>query len=165
MTPKLFAEYAQSILKQDELLKLSIYEKSWIEGKGMNAFLSVAKGSTEAPYFLEIEYDGRTQNADSRPLALIGKGVTFDSGGISIKPSNNMADMKGDMSGAAIVLSTMWAIQQLKLPIKVVAGIPLTENMPSGDATRPSDVVKAMNGKTVEIGNTDAEGRMILADA
>ncbi len=164
MTPTLFAEYAESILADAHSTKLHVHGQQWIEAQKMGSFLSVARGSEEPPVFLEIEYDG-TDGSAQDTYAMVGKGVTFDSGGISLKPSNDMAMMKGDMMGAAVTLSTMWAIQQLRLPIRVVAVIPLTENMPSGRATKPGDVITARNGKTIEVDNTDAEGRLILADA
>jgi aminopeptidase len=113
--------------------------------------------------FLELHYNGGDKGG--KPLVLVGKGVTFDSGGISIKPSAAMAEMKGDMGGAACVFSSLWAINKLELKINVICLIPLTENMPSGKATKPGDVVKAGNGLTIEVDNTDAEGRLILCDA
>ncbi|KAG0308480.1 bleomycin hydrolase [Dissophora globulifera] len=167
MTPTLFVEYARREIEGLGLdrskLSVTIREKEWAEEMEMGAFLSVAKGSDEPLKFLQIEYHGG--KADARPLALVGKGVTFDSGGVSIKPSAGMALMKGDMGGAATVVGAMYGIAALGLPINVVAGIPLCENMPSGRANKPGDVVKSMSGKTIEIDNTDAEGRLILADA
>jgi leucyl aminopeptidase len=130
---------------------------------GMGALLSVSAGSTQPPRFIIIKYRGNP--GSDKTLGLLGKGITFDSGGISIKPAAGMEAMKGDMSGGAAIISTMWAIGKLKPAINVTALIPASENMPSGSATKPGDVVRAMNGKTIEVINTDAEGRLILADA
>ncbi|KAI1318129.1 bleomycin hydrolase [Mortierella claussenii] len=168
MTPTLFVE---RFLKEVEALegvdktklKITVRDQAWAEENKMGAFLSVAKGSDEPLRFLEIEYHGG--KSGDKPLALVGKGVTFDSGGISIKPSGNMGLMKGDMGGAATVAGAVWGIAALNLPINLVAGIPLCENMPSGRASKPGDVVTSMSGKTIEVDNTDAEGRLILADA
>jgi len=123
----------------------------------------VARGSQEPPKFITIEYNGGKKG--EAPIALVGKGVTFDSGGISIKPAAAMDEMKFDMCGAASVLGTIKAIAEMKLPLNVVGVIPSTENMPSGSATKPGDIVKSLSGQTVEILNTDAEGRLILCDA
>jgi leucyl aminopeptidase len=127
----------------------------------MGALLSVAQGSAEEPRFIALEYKG----AEGAPVVLVGKGVTFDSGGISIKPAQNMEDMKYDMSGAAAVLGTFEALGRLKPKVHVVGLIPSTENMPSGTAVKPGDVVTSHLGKTIEVINTDAEGRLILCDA
>ena len=127
----------------------------------MGALLSVAQGSAEEPRFIALEYKGST----AQPIVLVGKGVTFDSGGISIKPAQNMEDMKYDMSGAAAVLGTFEVLGRLKPKVHVVGLIPSTENMPSGSAVKPGDVVTSHFGKTIEIINTDAEGRLILVDA
>ncbi|KAI9335272.1 peptidase M17, leucyl aminopeptidase, partial [Obelidium mucronatum] len=164
LTPTLFADRATLLLQRLQGVSLAVHEQPWIESQKMGSFLSVARGSAEPPRFLEIKYQGSPDSSDY-PIALVGKGVTFDTGGISIKPSNDMALMKGDMGGAAVVVGAMEAIAKLQLPINVVACIPLTENMPSGTATKPGDVVIAMNGKSIEVDNTDAEGRLILADA
>jgi leucyl aminopeptidase len=134
-----------------------------MRAEGMHALLAVAQGSLEEPRFIAIEYSGGTDGA--APLVLVGKGVTFDSGGISIKPAERMEDMKFDMSGAAAVLGAMQGIAELKLRANVVALIPATENLPSGTALKPGDVIRTHLGKTIEIINTDAEGRLILADA
>ena len=130
----------------------------------MGGLLGVAAGSHQPPAFIILEHRGDPDN--KRPtVALIGKGVTFDSGGISIKPSANMSAMKGDMAGGAAVIAAVQAIGRLGLPINVTALVPATENLPGGGATKPGDVLTAMNGKTMEVENTDAEGRLILADA
>ncbi|KAF9165654.1 bleomycin hydrolase [Mortierella sp. AD011] len=167
MTPTLFVERftkeIEALGVDASKLKITVRDQAWAEEKKMGAFLSVAKGSDEPLRFLEIEYNGGKDG--DKPLAFVGKGVTFDSGGISIKPSANMSLMKGDMGGAATVAAAVWGIAALELPINLVAGIPLCENMPSGKATKPGDVVVSMAGKTIEVDNTDAEGRLILADA
>jgi aminopeptidase len=130
----------------------------------MGLFLGVTNGSEEPPRFVELHYKGHA-NPDSPPVVLVGKGITFDSGGISIKPAASMKAMKADMMGAAVVLNTLIAVAQLKLPINLVALTPMCENLPSGKATKPGDVHTASNGTTVEVDNTDAEGRLILGDA
>jgi leucyl aminopeptidase len=129
----------------------------------MGAFLAVAQGSREPPRFIVMERMAGTKG--ERPVALVGKGITFDTGGISIKPSAEMDEMKFDMCGAASVLGTMRAIALMDLPLNVVGVVPTTENMPGGNAIKPGDIVKTMSGQTVEILNTDAEGRLILCDA
>lgn len=138
--------------------------QSWIEGEQMGAFLSVSKGSEEPPVFLELHYKGSSDSAQP-PLVLVGKGITFDSGGISLKPSSGMDAMRADMGGAATVCSAIVTAAALKIPINIIGLAPLCENMPSGKANKPGDVVRAKNGKTIQIDNTDAEGRLILADA
>jgi len=162
LTPKDVVEFAKKELKSPSV-KIEIIDQKQAAKLGMGAFLGVAQGSVEPPFMLVIRYNGASSK--QKPIALVGKGVTFDSGGISIKPAAKMNEMKGDMSGAAAVLGTLNALIKLKPKLNVIAVIPLTENMPSGSAQRPGDVVKAMNGKTIEIINTDAEGRLILADA
>ncbi|KAK9765714.1 hypothetical protein K7432_005736 [Basidiobolus ranarum] len=163
MTPRLFADQVASKLSPLENVEVIVRDSDWAEEMNMGAFLSVTRGSAAPARFVEIHYKGGKEN--EKPLALVGKGVTFDSGGISIKPSANMHLMKGDMGGAAAVAGTMFGIASLQLPVNVIACIPLCENMPSGTATKPGDVITAMNGKTIEVLNTDAEGRLILADA
>jgi leucyl aminopeptidase len=142
---------------------VTVLDKAQMEKMGMNTLLAVARGSRQPPRLISIEYQGRRD--DSAPVALVGKGVTFDSGGISIKPSAAMDEMKYDMCGAASVLGTMAAVAELKLPLNVVGIVPTVENMPGGDASRPADIVTSLSGQTVEILNTDAEGRLILCDA
>jgi len=142
---------------------VEIFDKDKMKELGMGGLLGVSQGSQQPPKFIILSYNGRASKEID--LALVGKGITFDSGGISIKPSENMADMKGDMAGGAAVLATLSALAQLKPAINVTAFVPATENMPSGTALKPGDVIKAMNGKTIEVLNTDAEGRLILADA
>lgn len=161
-TPTYIAKQAQLLAEQHSDIKTKIMDKAAIEKMGMGSFLSVAKGSIEPPQFIEIQYHGKSNKP---PIILVGKGVTFDSGGISIKPSSGMEEMKFDMAGAASVLGVIKACALQQLPIHVIGLIPTTENMPSGSATKPGDVVTSMSGKTIEIVNTDAEGRLILADA
>ncbi|XP_067939258.1 cytosol aminopeptidase-like [Watersipora subatra] len=161
MTPSRFAQVAQDRLP--ESCNVVVHEKEWIEQEKMNSFLSVAQGSIEKPVFLEVQYRG--DKSDEKHIALVGKGVTFDSGGISIKPSANMDAMRADMGGAACTLAALWGVAKLALPVNVSLYIPLTDNMPSGSAIKPGDVVTSRNGKTIQIDNTDAEGRLILADA
>nr|APA33992.1 seminal fluid protein [Nilaparvata lugens] len=162
MTPTIFAENAAAILDEVGVVVV-VHDKAWAEKKKMGSFLSVAAGSEEPPLFLEITYNGGKPS--DKPIALVGKGITFDTGGISLKPAGSMADMRGDMGGAACIVGALTAIARLQLPVNIVALIPLTENMPSGKATKPGDVVTAMNGKTICVDNTDAEGRLVLADA
>jgi len=162
MTPTIFAKEAAEVLRA-EGVTVTAHDEAWATAKGMHSFLSVGRGSEEPSIFLEISYKG--SNKSCTDLALVGKGVTFDSGGISIKPSKDMDQMKADMGGAAAVVATITTLAKLKLPINVAGYIPLVENMPSGHATKPGDVVTAMNGKTIQVDNTDAEGRLILADA
>ncbi|XP_064485088.1 cytosol aminopeptidase-like [Ornithodoros turicata] len=161
MTPTIFARTATETL-QGLGVQVITRDKKWIKEKKMGSFLSVSQGSEEPPIFLELQYNGHLHG---EPTVFVGKGVTFDSGGISIKPSANMDLMRGDMGGAASVVGAFFAIASLKIPIHLVGLIPLTENMPSGRATKPGDVVTAINGTTIQVDNTDAEGRLILADA
>lgn len=144
-------------------LSCKVLEKQEMQQLGMRALLGVAQGSDKEPKLIVLEYKGKSDSKEK--LAFVGKGVTFDSGGISIKPSAGMDEMKDDMGGAAAVMATMLTIAQLKLPVNVVGVMPCVENMPSGGAIRPGDVIKAASGKTIEVISTDAEGRMILADA
>lgn len=162
ITPTTFAEEAKSIARKNRL-KIQVLNEKQIKKEKMNALLAVAQGSDRPPRFIMLEY--RQGKTGRKPIVLVGKGITFDSGGISIKPAPDMDEMKGDMSGGAIVLATMMAISQLKIPLNIVGLIPLAENMPSGKALRPGDIIKSRKGKTIEVLNTDAEGRLILADA
>ncbi|KAG2217987.1 hypothetical protein INT45_006241 [Circinella minor] len=163
MTPKTFSEEVAYLLAGMDNIDILVHDKEWAIRQKMNSFLSVAQGSDEPLRFLEIHYKGG--NETDPVYGLVGKGITFDSGGISLKPGAGMELMKGDMGGAATVAATMYGISKLKLPVNVVAVTPLAENLPSGRATKPGDVVRAMNGKSIEVINTDAEGRLILADA
>ncbi len=160
MTPTMLAQEATKAAK-DAGLAIEVHDAEWARARGMGSFLSVAQGSAQPPKFIVMSHE----KGKGERLALVGKGITFDTGGISIKPAANMEDMKYDMSGGAGVIAAMWAIAKLGLPIDVVGIVPATENMPGGRATKPGDVVRAMNGKSIEIINTDAEGRLILADA
>jgi len=167
MTPTIMAERAQEIANEFGL-EIDVLDQARMEQEGMGALLSVARGSDEPPKMMILKYmpAGKTSIEDGEDyLALVGKGITFDTGGISIKPSENMELMKYDMTGGATVLGVMRAVARLKPPIPILGVVPATENMPSGKATKPGDVVRAMTGKTIEVINTDAEGRLILADA
>ena len=159
-TPSYLAEQAQKLATAHGF-KATVLDKAQIKKEGMGALLAVAQGSAEEPRFIVLEYQG----GSGAPIALIGKGVTFDSGGISIKPAANMEDMKFDKSGATAVLGAFEVLGRLKPKLNVVGLIPATENLPSGTAIKPGDVVKSHLGKTIEIINTDAEGRLILCDA
>jgi leucyl aminopeptidase len=161
-TPTYLGEQAQKLAAAHGF-KATVLDKAQIKKEGMGALLAVAQGSVEEPRFIVLEYHGAGGNG--APIALIGKGVTFDSGGISIKPAANMEDMKFDKSGATAVLGAFDVLGRLKPKINVVGLIPATENLPSGTAIKPGDVVKSHLGKTIEIINTDAEGRLILSDA
>ncbi len=159
-TPSFLAAQAQDIAARHKL-GITVLDRAGIEKEGMGALLAVAKGSAEEPRFIVLEYKG----SKDAPIVLVGKGVTFDTGGISIKPAERMEDMKFDMSGAAAVLGAMEAIGRLRPKAHVIGLVPSAENMPSGTAYKPGDVVRAMSGKHIEVINTDAEGRLLLADA
>ncbi len=159
-TPAFVADRARELADRHGF-DITVLDRAAIEAAGMNALMAVAQGSAVDPRFIAIEHRG----AEGAPVVLVGKGVTFDSGGISIKPAQNMEEMKYDMSGGAAVLGTFETIGQLKLAAHVVGLVPLCENMPSGTAYKPGDVVGSHFGKTIEVINTDAEGRLILADA
>lgn len=162
MTPTDMAQKAKEVAGQFGL-DIEVLEKEDMEKLGMGGLLGVAQGSHQPPKFIILTYMGNENS--KKALGIVGKGLTFDSGGISIKPSAKMDEMKGDMAGGASVIATMRAIGELKPKINVTGIIPATENLPSGTAYKPGDVLKAMNGKTIEVLNTDAEGRLILADA
>ena len=162
MTPSQMAEAAKEIASKYNL-ELKVFDRENMEAMGMGAMLGVAKGSSQPPKLITLAYKGDERS--EKALGFLGKGITFDSGGISIKPSEGMGEMKDDMAGAAAVMAAIGAIAQLKPKINVTAIIPTTENLPSGTALKPGDVLKAMNGKTIEVISTDAEGRLILADA
>jgi leucyl aminopeptidase len=159
-TPSYVARAAEEIARRHGF-GVTVLDKAAIVREGMGALMAVAQGSAEEPRFIALEYKG----AERAPVVLVGKGVTFDTGGISIKPAQNMEDMKYDMSGAAAVLGTFEMLGRLKPPVHVVGLIPSTENMPSGTAVKPGDVITSLSGKTIEVINTDAEGRLILCDA
>jgi leucyl aminopeptidase len=160
MTPTVLADRARAL----DGVEVEVEGREQIVARGMGAFAAVAQGTYEEPALITIRYRGGGDGGDGFALGLVGKAVTFDSGGISIKPGASMQDMKFDMSGGAAVIAAMGAIAALGLPVDVVAVIGATENMPSGRSVKPGDVVTAMNGTTIEVNNTDAEGRMVLAD-
>jgi leucyl aminopeptidase len=162
-TPSFLAERAAEIADDYESLEVELLDRDAIEAHGMGAFVAVAQGSVAEPRLIVLRY--RPSGAAGPHLGYVGKAVTFDTGGISIKPAPKMQEMKFDMSGGAAVLEATEAIARLGLPVTLTAVIPSTENMPSGSAVKPGDIVTAMNGKTIEVNNTDAEGRLILADA
>ncbi len=160
-TPSHLAETAKS-LAQSYNLKYEVLEESEMQSMGMNSLLSVSRGSNEPGKLISISYNSA---GDEKPIVLVGKGVTFDSGGISLKPGAKMDEMKFDMCGAASVLGVMRAVAEMKLPVNLTVVVPTVENMPAHNASKPGDVVKSMSGQTIEILNTDAEGRLILCDA
>ena len=161
VTPSYLAGRAKAIAEEHDSVTFEVLGREQIREKGMGGLVAVSQGTAEEPQLIVLRYQG----GGDETLGLVGKGVTFDSGGISIKPSAGMQEMKMDMSGAAAVLETVSALAKLELPIDVLAVIPSTENMPSGTAVKPGDIITQLNGKTVEVNNTDAEGRLILADA
>jgi len=146
-------------------IKVTIFDEKEIKKRNMGGLIAVGKGSNAKPRFIVIEYKPKNKKSNSKKIALVGKGVTFDTGGYCIKPWQGMLEMKADMSGAAVVAGTILAAAKMNLPIEILGVIPTAENMINGEAMRPSDVVKTASGKTIEVGHTDAEGRMILADA
>jgi len=161
-TPTYLASTARGIAKRHKL-KADILGRKQIEALGMGSFLAVTKGTAEPPQFIVLRYDGA--GARQAPVVLVGKGITFDTGGISLKPGEGMDEMKYDMCGAASVLGTIQAVAEMGLKLNVIAVVPTCQNMPSGEATKPGDIVTSMSGQTIEILNTDAEGRLILCDA
>ncbi|TKB34335.1 MAG: leucyl aminopeptidase [Nitrospira sp.] len=162
LTPTRVAEEAKAIAKAEKI-SIKILEQKEMERLGMGALLGVARGSQEPPKFIILEYNG-AKKKDERPVVLVGKTITFDTGGISLKPAENMEHMKADMTGGAEVLASIRAAARLKLPLRLISILPVAENMPGGRAMKPGDVVTTLSGKTVEVQNTDAEGRLILAD-
>ncbi|MDE2400690.1 MAG: leucyl aminopeptidase [Burkholderiales bacterium] len=162
-TPTFLAHEAKRLGKEFKHLKVDVLERAALEKLGMGSFLSVTNGSAEPPKFIILRYEGGAKS--QAPIVLVGKGITFDSGGISIKPGAGMDEMKFDMGGAASVLGTFRAVAELKPKVNLIGLIPTCENMPSGTATKPGDVVTSMSGQTIEVLNTDAEGRLILCDA
>ncbi len=162
-TPTYLAKQATELAKGNRSLTVEVLEEADMKKLKMGSLLSVSQGSKEPAKLITLEYKGSKKA--QKPIVLVGKGVTFDTGGISIKPSPTMDEMKYDMCGAASVLGTLAAVSELGLPINVVGVIPATENMPSGTATKPGDIFTSMSGQTIEVLNTDAEGRLILCDA
>ncbi len=161
-TPAYLARAAQKIARQHKNVTTKVVGEAEIKRLGMRAFLSVTGGTNEPAKLIVMQYKGATKK---KPVVLVGKGITFDAGGISLKPVAGMDEMKFDMCGAASVMATMSIAAKLKLPINLVVVVPSCENLPSGTATRPGDIVESMSGKTIEILNTDAEGRLLLCDA
>jgi leucyl aminopeptidase len=162
VTATVLAQHAEALAKAGGL-RVRVYDRAACEKMGMGAFIGVNRGSQEPPRFIHLTYTPKRRAA--RRVAIIGKGITFDSGGLDLKTAEGMAWMKGDMSGAAAVLGTMKVLPRLAPAVEVHGLIAATDNMPSGSATKPGDVLRAMNGKTIEVNNTDAEGRLTLADA
>jgi leucyl aminopeptidase len=162
VTPSYLADRAKALAEEHESLSSEVIGREEIAKMGMGGLTAVSQGTAQDPRLILLRYRA---DAEGETLGLVGKGVTFDTGGISIKPAASMHEMKMDMSGAAAVLEAVSAIAELGLPVKLVAVIPATENMPSGTAVKPGDIITQLNGKTVEVNNTDAEGRLILADA
>lgn len=161
-TPTYLADQAKAIAKEHKL-KITVLEEKDMQKLGMGSLLSVSQGSRQPAKLIAVEYNGLKKM--KKPVVLVGKGVTFDTGGVSLKPSPDMDEMKYDMCGAASVLGTLVAVAEMQLPINLVCIVPATENMPDGLATKPGDVVTSMSGQTIEVLNTDAEGRLILCDA
>lgn len=167
-TPTYIADKAKKLTKMYKTITTKVLEEKDMQKLGMGALLAVSKGSAEPAKLIVIQYKGLSKTPSKKkkaPIALVGKGITFDTGGISLKPADSMIGMKYDMCGAATVLGTLVAAAELKLPLNLIGVIPTAENMPGGKATKPEDIVTTMSGQTVEIMNTDAEGRLILCDA
>ena len=162
VTPTYLADRAKAIAEERDSVSYEVLGREEIAKQGMGGLVAVSQGTAQEPKLIVLRYRA---DADGETIGLVGKGVTFDTGGISIKPAGSMQEMKMDMSGAAAVLEAVAAIAELELPVKLLAVIPATENMPSGTAVKPGDIITQLNGKTVEVNNTDAEGRLILADA
>jgi leucyl aminopeptidase len=162
LTPTRLAERARELADQVSGLAVEVEARDGLLGRGMGAFAAVAQGSDQEPALITLRYEG--PDAAGPVVGLVGKAVTFDTGGISIKPAQKMHEMKFDMSGGAAVIEAIGAMARLSLPVRVVGVVGATENMPSGRSMRPGDIVRAMNGTTIEINNTDAEGRLVLAD-
>ncbi|MEB8433947.1 leucyl aminopeptidase [Cocleimonas sp. KMM 6892] len=163
-TPTYIADEAKAVAKDYSSISIEILEEADMEKLGMGSFLSVSKGSDQPGKMIVLEYKG-AKDKKQAPIALVGKGITFDTGGISLKPGANMDEMKFDMCGAAGMLGTLKACAEMKLPLNVVVVLAAAENMPSGRASKPGDIVTSMAGKTIEVLNTDAEGRLVLCDA
>lgn len=163
LTPQKFTELIKEYAKKNKNIKIKVFDFEQIKKMKMGGLEAVGKGSDNPPYFVVLEYNGKPQSKDK--TVLVGKGITFDSGGISLKPASGMWEMKGDMSGAAAVVSSIFAASELNLKTNLVGLVPLAENMPSGKSMKPGDIIKTASGKSIEIDNTDAEGRLILADA
>ncbi|MGI8440674.1 MAG: leucyl aminopeptidase family protein, partial [Thermoleophilaceae bacterium] len=161
-TPSFLADRASELADAHDALSVEVFGREEITGMAMGAFAAVAQGSDVEPRLIVLRYEG---GGSGPHLGYVGKAVTFDTGGISIKPSAKMQEMKFDMSGGAAVIEALGAVAKLRLPVRITAVVASTENMPSGHAMKPGDIVTAKNGKTIEVNNTDAEGRLVLADA
>jgi leucyl aminopeptidase len=164
LTPPVFAERIYDALSNDNV-SVTIWDEKEIKRKKMGGLLSVGSGSDNPPRFIIIDYTPAGKSRKFKTVALVGKGITFDAGGISIKPAAEMGDMKADMSGAAVVAGVIYAASRMKMPLHLIGIIPAAENLLSGKSYRPGDIIRTASGKTVEVDNTDAEGRIILADA
>ncbi len=162
-TPTYLAKHARDLMKQSKKLRVEVLEEATMRRLGMGSLLSVSRGSRQPPKLIILKYSGGAPK--DKPIVLVGKGLTFDAGGISLKPAAAMDEMKYDMCGAASVLGTIQAVMEMKLPINLIGVIPSSENLPDGNANKPGDIVTSMSGQTIEILNTDAEGRLILCDA
>ena len=164
LTPTIMAQKAEELASEFGL-SIDVLDEAQMEQEGMGSLLSVSRGSEEPAKLIILKYSPATKQKENGLLAFVGKGITFDSGGISLKPGENMELMKYDMTGGATVMGALRALAQLKPQMSILGVVPCSENLPSGRATKPGDVVRAMTGKTIEVINTDAEGRLILADA
>jgi leucyl aminopeptidase len=164
LTPTALAEYAEALAGELATLSVQVEGREGILARGMGAFAAVAQGSEQEPALITLRYEGGDSNPKGPLLGFVGKAVTFDSGGISLKPGPKMSEMKFDMSGGAAVIEAVAAIARLGLPVRLVAVVGATENLPSARSVKPGDIVTAANGKTIEVNNTDAEGRLVLAD-
>jgi leucyl aminopeptidase len=162
LTPTDLAEYARALSDREPAIAVDWLDGDAIRSAGMGAFAAVAQGSAQDPRLIHLRYDGT--GGESPPLGLIGKAVTFDSGGLSLKPARSMTDMKFDMCGGAAVIEAIAALAQLRAPVSVLGVVGATENLPSGTAVKPGDIVRALDGTTIEVNNTDAEGRLVLSD-
>lgn len=164
-TPTYLAEQARALGRQHKSIKTTVLDEAKMEKLGMHSLLSVSRGSRQPARLIVMEYHGTAARNKQKPIVLVGKGLTFDAGGISLKPAAAMDEMKYDMCGGASVFGTLKAIAEMELPLNVIGVVPSSENLPDGDANKPGDVVTSMSGQTIEILNTDAEGRLILCDA
>ena len=164
LTPTALADYAARLAEPHDGVTVTIRDGAEIRDAGMGAFAAVAQGSAQDARLIKIEYDGPDADPGAPRLGLVGKGLTFDSGGLSLKPSADMHEMKFDMCGAAAVIEAITALAELQAPVRILGVVGATENMPSGTAVKPGDIVRALDGTTIEINNTDAEGRLVLAD-
>ena len=165
LNPHTLAEHAQALAGELDHLKAEVLGPRELDKLGMGALSAVGRGSRNEPRLIVLRYDPPSPTNRDVNLGFVGKAITFDAGGISLKPANKMEDMKGDMAGGAGTLHGIGAVAALQLPVRAIAVVALAENLPGGDAFRPGDILRAANGKTIEITNTDAEGRLVLADA